>query len=639
MAGAVTFGLIFMGIAAASWIFAGVQGGVFAVVGERLTTRLRVHLFRSILRQDTSFFDDPQNSVGALTSNLRTDTSLVRAATGQSLGSAVQTFGSLCFGLSIAMEASWKYGLVLLAAVPILSVGEMINMENLASGDSIVSDSMGASAAHVGETAQMIREVKAFGLEKKMFTAYDALLSKPKKEERNKALRGAAAFGLAQCMTMLFYAFAFWWGAELISQGELDFYDFMKALWALGFCAAGAGQAAAFAGDAASAQTAASRIFDLIDRVPPIDAKPFLDLKPGLVDKGMEVRKVPQSNSDASAQGQGNIIENFTGKVDFVDVMFSYPQRPESVVLNLLSLTVEPGQTVALIGQSGSGKSTAVQLVERFYDPVSPEELKESIAVAKAEKAAKLTTAAKGKKETGKVAPASKTTDGKTNELASVTVVASEKPASSGAVLFDGVDIKLLDPLWLRSKIGLVEQEPTLFSGSVHANIASGKGGVGSATRAEVTEAAKVANAHEFISLMDGGYDAEVGVGGGLVSGGQKQRIAIARAIIGNPEVLLLDEATSALDNESEKLVQAALDGLLSSRTSSVLGVTLGTKKRTTIVIAHRLSTIRNADKICILENTDGNGARVVEQGTHDELMRSGGRYVALRAAYDDDNH
>jgi ATP-binding cassette subfamily B (MDR/TAP) protein 1 len=305
----------------------------------------------------------------------------------------------------------------------------------------------------------------------------------------------------------------------------------------------------------------------------------------------------------------------------------------------LLSLTVEPGQTVALIGQSGSGKSTAVQLVERFYDPVSPEELKESIAVAKAEKAAKLTTAAKGKKETGKVAPASKTTDGKTNELASVNVVASEKPASSGAVLFDGVDIKLLDPLWLRSKIGLVEQEPTLFSGSVHANIASGKGGVGSATRAEVMEAAKVANAHEFISLMDGGYDAEVGVGGGLVSGGQKQRIAIARAIIGNPEVLLLDEATSALDNESEKLVQAALDGLLSSRTSSILGLTLGTKKRTTIVIAHRLSTIRNADKICILENTDGNGARVVEQGTHDELMRSGGRYVALRAAYDDDNH
>lgn len=624
MEGALTFGLIFIGISGASWMFAGVQGGVFAVVGERLTTRLRVHLFRSILRQDTSFFDDPVNSVGTLTSNLRTDTSLVRAATGQSLGSAVQTFGSLCFGLSIAMEASWKYGLVLLAAVPILSVGEMINMENLASGDAAVSESMGASAAHVGETASMIREVKAFGLENRMFAAYDALLSAPKTEERNKALRGAAAFGLAQSMTMLFYAFAFWWGAELISQGELDFYDFMKALWALGFCAAGAGQAAAFAGDAASAQTAASRIFELIDRVPLIDAKPFMDDKPGLVDKGMEVRHVPMTNSEAVSSGKGQIIENFTGKVMFENVKFSYPQRPESAVLNRLNLTIEPGQTVALIGQSGSGKSTAVQLVERFYDPVTPEELREAIALEKTKKLAKISSASVGKKDA--------------EELSSIDVV-SDKKSDSGVISFDGVDIKLLDPLWLRSRIGLVEQEPTLFSGSVHDNIAAGKGGVTDATRAEVIEAAKIANAHDFISQMDSGYDSEVGVGGGLVSGGQKQRIAIARAIIGNPDILLLDEATSALDNESEKLVQAALDGLLSSSKGSFdSSSSFVHKKRTTIVIAHRLSTIRNADKICILEN-DGAGARVVEEGTHDELMKTGGRYVALRAAYDDDNN
>ena len=186
--------------------------------------------------------------------------------------------------------------------------------------------------------------------------------------------------------------------------------------------------------------------------------------------------------------------------------------------------------------------------------------------------------------------------------------------------------MRALDPLWLRSCIGLVEQEPTLFSGTVHDNIAAGKIFGAPATRAEVVEAAQIANAHEFVYSMDKGYDSDVGVGGGLVSGGQKQRIAIARAIIGNPKILLLDEATSALDNESEKLVQSALDGLLGE----------SFRKRTTIVIAHRLSTIRNADKICILEN-DGAGARVVEEGTHDELMRAGGRYVALRAAYDDD--
>merc|ERR1712205_78005 len=195
--------------------------------------------------------------------------------------------------------------------------------------------------------------------------------------------------------------------------------------------------------------------------------------------------------------------------------------------------------------------------------------------------------------------------------------------ADCGKIFFDGVDIKELDVMWLRAQIGLVEQEPVLFSGSVHDNIASGSP-TSEASREKGIEAAKIANAHEFIMNMPQGYDSDVGVGGSLVSGGQKQRIAIARAIIGDPAILLLDEATSALDNESEKLVQAALDGLMS-----------GFRKRTTVVIAHRLSTIRNADKICILEN---DGARVVEEGTHDELMRAGGRYVALRAAYDDDD-
>ena len=620
MAGAVTFGSIFIGVSIASWTLSGLQGGLFAVVGERLTTRLRVHLFRAILRQDQTFFDDPANSVGALTANLRTDTASVRAATGQSLGSGVQTFGSLCFGLSVAMAASWKYGLVLLAAVPILSIGEMINMKNLASGDAAVSEAMSASVAHVGETAAMIREVKAFGLEKTMFAAYDGLLSAPRREERNKALRGAAAFGLAQSLTMLFYAFAFWYGSELISQGEIGFYDFMKALWALGFCAAGAGQAAAFAGDAAAAQTAASRIFGMIDRVPAIDAQPFLDgALPGAVDKGMEARRVPSTDAEASNAGKGRIIagSRLEGRIAFEDVKFSYPQRPETAVLNGLSFAVEPGTTVALIGQSGSGKSTAVQLLERFYDPITPEALKSRIYAEKERV---------GKKALAAVSAAAPAKDGAVLTSVSVVPDAPSVRFDAGVVTLDGVDVRSLDPLWLRSRIGLVEQEPTLFSGTVHDNIAAGKTTGAPATRAEVMEAARVANAHEFVSRMDKGYDSEVGVGGGLVSGGQKQRIAIARAIIGDPTILLLDEATSALDNESEKLVQSALDGLLS-----------GFRKRTTVVIAHRLSTIRNADKICILEN-DGAGARVVEEGTHDELMRAGGRYVALRAAYDDDN-
>ena len=610
------FAGIFAGIAFFSWIVSGTQGGIFGIIGERLTTRLRVHLFRAILRQDVGFFDDPANSVGALTSNLRTDTSAVHSATGKSFGSAVQTFGSLVFGLSVALEASWKFGLVLIACVPVLAVGEMMNMQNLTNGETEVLESLGQSASLVSESAAMIREVKAFGLEKRVYDLYDSLLNVPNKEERNKAFFTSLAFGVAQLVTMLFYAFAFWWGAELMSDGELDFYDFMKALWALGFCAAGAGQAAAFAGDARAANVAASRIFSLIDREPGIDTKPFIDGPPGAVESGvMECRVVPATVAEAADVGQGAIIppDAFKGGIAFKGVQFFYPQR-QSKVLNGLDLVINPGETIALIGQSGSGKSTAVQLIERFYDPTT-----KSVVEARKEEAERAKAAAEGGDEPVK-----------RSDLDSIvvedTLARGGRDPAAGAVELDGVDLRDLDPMWLRRQIGLVEQEPTLFSGSVHDNIAAGKGGA-EASREEVVHAAKIANAHEFITKMDGGYDADVGVGGGLVSGGQKQRIAIARAIIHSPKILLLDEATSALDNESEKLVQAALDALLAERGGD----------RTTIVIAHRLSTIQNADRICVLENVGGGGAKVVEQGTHDQLMAiPGGRYVALRAAYDD---
>jgi len=197
---------------------------------------------------------------------------------------------------------------------------------------------------------------------------------------------------------------------------------------------------------------------------------------------------------------------------------------------------------VALSGASGSGKSTIIQLIERFYDPLS------------------------------------------------------------GEIMLDGIDIRKMNVKWLRAQLGLVSQEPVLFTGSVADNIQYGKPG---ASQTEIEEAAGHANAHNFIvgDLADG-YKTQVGQGGGKLSGGQKQRVAIARALIRKPSVLLLDEATSALDNESERIVQAALDEIMTRQ------------KRTTLVIAHRLSTIRGADKICVLKE-----GRVVEEGTHDELL------------------
>ena len=243
------------------------------------------------------------------------------------------------------------------------------------------------------------------------------------------------------------------------------------------------------------------------------------------------------------------------GALELRDVVFAYPAAAHQPVCTGLSLTIEAGKQCALVGASGSGKSTVVQLLERFYDP------------------------------------------------------------QQGSVLFDGVDVRLLNLRWLRRQLGLVGQEPVLFMGSVAENIAYGK--PEGASEAEVEAAARAANAHEFIvtSLADG-YATQVGTRGGRLSGGQKQRIAIARAIVRQPAVLLLDEATSALDTRSEKVVQTALDQIVSGS---------GGARRTTVTIAHRLSTIRHAERIAVVES-----GRVVELGTHDELLALGGVFARL---------
>ena len=257
-----------------------------------------------------------------------------------------------------------------------------------------------------------------------------------------------------------------------------------------------------------------------------------------------------KSAIDAFDEG-GATLPSTRGEIEVRDVVFAYPTAPEHNVCRGYTLRVEAGQTCALCGPSGSGKSTIIALLERFYDP------------------------------------------------------------QQGAVLLDGVDIRTLNVRWLRQQMGLVGQEPVLFMGTVAENIAYGKP---RATQAEIEAAAKMANAHNFImeGLADG-YESEVGQGGSKLSGGQKQRVAIARALIKSPVCLLLDEATSALDNESERVVQAALDEIMAKQ------------KRTTVVIAHRLSTIRNADTIAVV-----NEGRVVESGSHDDLLGEGGLYASL---------
>lgn len=248
----------------------------------------------------------------------------------------------------------------------------------------------------------------------------------------------------------------------------------------------------------------------------------------------------------------GEAPQSCKGAIKFSNVSFAYPRRPAAMVLKDLSLDIEPGKVVAFAGSSGSGKSTIVQLVERFYDP------------------------------------------------------------SKGTVTLDGMDLKVLSVSWLRGQLGLVGQEPVLFSGTIMDNV---KYGLDGATDEDVKAACKMANADTFIMEFEKGYDTDCGGQVAQLSGGQKQRVAIARAMIKKPSILLLDEATSALDSESEAVVQQALDNLMAAN------------KCTTLVVAHRLSTIQNADKIVVMEK-----GQVVEQGTHSELMEMNGKYVKLQA-------
>jgi ATP-binding cassette subfamily B protein len=236
------------------------------------------------------------------------------------------------------------------------------------------------------------------------------------------------------------------------------------------------------------------------------------------------------------------------GSLDFDNVTFRYPTRPDDKALNELTLRIAPGETVAVVGPSGAGKSTLFQLALRFYDP------------------------------------------------------------QQGRVLIDGVDVRDADPAEIRKRIALVPQETIIFAASARDNIRYGRW---DASNEEIVEAAKAANAHEFLETLPEGYDTYLGEGGARLSGGQRQRIVIARALLRDAPLLLLDEATSSLDAHSERLVQEALERLM--------------KTRTTVVIAHRLATTRAADRIVVMD-----GGRIVEQGTHASLNKANGLYASL---------
>ncbi|KAJ1984334.1 hypothetical protein H4R34_000709 [Dimargaris verticillata] len=488
-------------LAAGTFVAASIQVFCWSATAERQTRRMRELYYEAILRQEISWFDTV--ATGDLTARISGDVNIVQEGMGSKLGRLIQDLVTFLTGFIIAFIKGWKLALVLLAAFPLMAAAGSLVSVLIASESVGGQSSYGKAGGVAEEVISGIRTVMAFGGQESEIRRYDQKITEAMRKGIRKALIGGVGMGAINSIMFLTYALGFWYGVKLAAEGSLESSQVLNVFFALTIGAMSLGISAPNLTAVGSAQGAANKVFTIIDRQSPID---------------------PLAES-------GRRLDQVQGRIEFRNIRFSYPTRPDVPILQGVSLTVEPGETVALVGASGSGKSTIVALLERFYDP------------------------------------------------------------TEGQVLLDGVDIRDLNVRYLRSQLGIVSQEPVLFGESIKQNIKWGAfdDDGSTVTDAMVEQACRDANAYDFIQRLHNKFDTLVGEKGSLLSGGQKQRIAIARAIIKNPQILLLDEATSALDTKSERLVQDALDRAAKNRTTIVIAHRLSTiKEADKIVVMNR---------------------------------------------------
>jgi len=508
-------------VAVALGLFSAIRFYLVSWLGERVTADLRNAVYAHVLEQSPEFFEVTPS--GEVLSRLTTDTTLVQTVVGSSLSMGLRNG---VMGLGALLMLIWTnpwvmvqvIGVLLLVVIPAARFGRRVRKLSRASQDRVADSS--AMAGEVLNAIPVVQSYSAEPREARRFTqatgqAFDTAI------KRTRARSVLVAFIIIATSAALIWGL--YQGTQAVVRGEISAGHLGQTVMYVLILAGAFAVLGEVYGDLLRAAGATERLMELLGSRSSI-ASPAQPLAPPLPAAGSAVH--------------------------FEAIDFHYPSRPSQPALSGFELQVEPGETVALVGPSGAGKTTVFSLLLRFYQP------------------------------------------------------------QSGLIMLDGTPIGQLSLQGLRERIAIVPQEPVIFSSSALENIRYGKP---QASDAEVHAAARAAFADEFIERLPEGYDTFLGERGVRLSGGQRQRIAIARALLKNPPLMLLDEATSALDAQSERMVQAALDSAMQGRT--------------TLVIAHRLATVQRADRIVVLDK-----ARLVEQGTHEQLVSQGGLYARLAA-------